>query len=86
MDNLNNSQNQTETTKPIKTIQPNSVYEKTPLFIKAGLVYSLKYENVRKQGFRQRYVVCDHLKAKGNNYFNENKIQEATQQYEQVLF
>jgi len=81
MDNLNNLPDSTVLTKLTKT---DSIYEKTPLFIKAGLLHSSKYDNVRKQGFRQRYVVCDLLKAKGNNLFNENKIQDALREYEQV--
>lgn len=61
-------------------------FEVQPLFIKAGLYYLVKFSNVRRQGFYQRYAVSDHLKVKGNKLFKEEKVEEAAREYEQVSF
>lgn len=64
----------------------HSKYDSLPRFLKAGLVYLSKYENVRRQGFQQRFIVSDLLKAKGNTFYKDNQIEEACREYEQVLF
>jgi len=61
-------------------------FESLPLFIKAGLYYLVKFANVRKQGFFQRYATSDHLKARGNRLFKEEKAEQAAREYEQVHF
>ena len=69
---------------PAKKFLSSQDYNLLPQFLKAGLTYLQKYENVRRQGFRQRLIVCELLKMKGNTLFNENQTKEACCQYEQV--
>ena len=61
-----------------------SQVEFTPRFIKSGLLYFDKYENVRKQGIHQKALVIDLLKAQGNDLFKQSQIEVAITKYEQV--
>lgn len=60
-------------------------FESQPLFLKAGLYYLNKYENVRKQNFDQKFIVCEYLKQNGNTYFKNNEFDKAEHEYEQSL-
>ena len=86
MENPISAQHKKLTMKDTKTNHQRLPFEERPLFVKAGLHYYTKYENVRKQPFYQRLVVCELLKTRGNNFFNQNNIPAAICEYEQVIF
>lgn len=60
-------------------------FESQPIFIKAGLFYLTKYENVRKQKFFQKFIVSEHLKQNGNAFFKAGEHEKAAHEYEQSL-
>ena len=60
-------------------------FESQPLFIKAGLFYLNKYQNVRTQNFNQKLIVFEILKSNGNVFFKNQEFQKAAHEYEQVI-
>lgn len=71
--------------KTNQMVQKRKKFESQPLFLKAGLYFLAKYDNVRKQGFYQRYAVSDHLKVRGNKLFKAESVELAAREYEQAL-
>ena len=72
----------------VKSTQANQKHPKfdaLPSFLKSGLHYLYKFQNVRKQHFYPRYAACELMKLKGNKYYNRNKFDEAVKEYEQVI-
>lgn len=45
----------------------------------------VRYDNVRRQGFYQKYFVAEILKEEGNALYNKKKISEAVEAYSQSL-
>ena len=70
--------------KSTQAYQKRQKFEALPFFLKSGLHYLYKFENVRRQHFYPRYVACELMKLKGNKYYNQNRFEEATKEYEQV--
>ncbi len=60
-------------------------FESQPIFIKAGLFYLHKFENVRKQNFNQKIIVCEYLKENGNFSFKMMDFEKSCHSYEQSL-
>ena len=86
MEDFDSLMKQAVSLKTSQMMQKRKKFETMPLFIKAGLYYLPKFMNVRKQGFYQRYAVCDHLKARGNKLFKNENVEQAAREYEQVAF
>ncbi|CAD8165102.1 unnamed protein product [Paramecium pentaurelia] len=61
------------------------VFEKQPLFIKAGLYYLNEYLEQRKLDIEQRLDFANQLKEKGNNLFQQGKFGNASHEYEKSL-
>ena len=75
-------------TKNIKAAQlaeKRKKFDQYPSFIQAGLFLFEKFENVRKQELFPRLLSFDILKNDGNLLFGENKYEEASQKYEEVI-
>lgn len=61
-------------------------FEKLPMFLKAGLYYSQKLENVRKQEFMLKLYAFEIVKNEANFEFNVNKnYDRACRKYEEVI-
>jgi len=60
-------------------------FESQPQFVRAGLYYTNKYENVRNQNFNQKLIVSEYLKQSGNSHFKANEFEKAAHEYEQSL-
>lgn len=72
----------------IKTAQLDSkkrMFEKLPNFLKAGVYYNSRLENVRKQRFRQQVFVYELLKSKGAKEFKAGEVERALHRYEEAL-
>ncbi|CAD8213037.1 unnamed protein product [Paramecium octaurelia] len=61
------------------------VFEKQPLFIKAGLYYLNEYLEQRKLDIEQRLDFANQLKEKGNSLFQQGKFGNASHEYEKSL-
>lgn len=85
MEDFDTLMKQAVSIKTSQMTQKRKKFEQLPLFIKAGLYYLAKYDNVRKQGFYQRYAVSDHLKSRGNKLFKAESAELAAREYEQVI-
>lgn len=85
MENFESLMKQAVNIKTGQMMQKRVKFEASPLFVKAGLYYLQKYENVRKQGFGQQYIVCDLMKSRGNTLFKEEQFEKAAREYEQVV-
>ena len=60
-------------------------FESQPVFLKAGLFYLAKFENVRSQTCAQRLIVAEYLKEKGNFYYKNHEFDKSAHEYEQAL-
>jgi hypothetical protein len=84
MENFESLMKQAVSIKSGQMLQKRVKFEAAPVFIKSGLYYLYKFENVRKQGFSQRFAVCDLLKQRGNTLFKHEFYDRAAREYEQV--
>jgi tetratricopeptide (TPR) repeat protein len=53
--------------------------------LEACLNHVPKYENVRRQGFFQKYCACELLKNEGNKHFNRHETSRAIECYLQAF-
>ncbi len=79
---MDNKQNSKEVLITVGDQHPGAT--KFNIVVQEPLALTKKYQNVRKQGFIQRYAVSDHLKTKGNILFKENQIEAAIAEYSHV--
>ncbi|CAD8122885.1 unnamed protein product [Paramecium sonneborni] len=61
------------------------VFEKQPLFIKAGLYYLNQYVEQRKLDIEQRLSFANELKENGNSLFQQGRFGNASHEYEKSL-
>lgn len=72
----------------MKTHQLNlkkKLFEKLPQFFKAGVYYTKKLLNTRKQRFFQKIIVHELLKKEGSAYFTAGEYDRALHRYEEAL-
>ena len=84
MDHFENVMKQAVSIKTGQMLSKRVKFEAAPLYVKAGLYYIQKFENVRKQKIMQRLVACEHIKQKGTRLFKEGQYEQAAREYEQV--
>ena len=84
MENFESLMKQAVSIKSGQMLQKRLKFEAAPLFVKSGLYYLYKFENVRNQGFPPRFSVCDLLKQRGNLLFKHEQYERAAREYEQV--
>lgn len=85
MDHFQDIFHQAVNIKNCQMLSRRQKFESQPIFIKAGLYYLNKYENVRKQSFIQKLIVSEHLKQNGNQFFKNGELEKASHEYEQSL-
>ena len=72
----------------IKSSEQNKkrkIFEKLPLFLKAGLYYSNTHAEDRKRFFDEKQAFTDKLKESGNRLFQQGRYSEASHEYEKSL-
>lgn len=65
--------------------QKKKYFESLPTFLQAGVYYTKKLSNVRKQRFHQKMFVHDILKEQGGKAFVEEDFNRACRKYEEAL-
>ena len=86
MDHFQDIFQQAVSIKSSQMLYQRQKFENQPLFIKVGLYFLNKFENVRNQDFNLRFYSCDLLKQKGNSFFKNDEITSAAREYEQVKY
>ena len=65
--------------------QKKKFFESLPTFLQAGVYYTKKQLNVRKQRFHQKYFVYEILKHEGGKAFADKDFNRACRKYEEAL-
>ncbi|KAL4477101.1 hypothetical protein ABPG72_015414 [Tetrahymena utriculariae] len=60
-------------------------FESKPSFIRAGLYYFQKFQEMHHQQIQQKYFACELLKISGNQKFKNQEYESACDLYEQAL-
>ena len=72
--------------KTSQLAQKKKFFESLPTFLQAGVYYTKKLSNVRKQRFNQKLFVHEILKHEGGKAFADEDFNRACRKYEEALW